>query len=235
MATGYNAHRRVLLGIIIAAVASVFALVGFAKEANAALLPAPSVLTGPADGSTINTDSAQFVFQYLDPITGGSLAGFLCSVDGAPDVACDSGLDLVNLSAGAHTVGVKAVIDLVGGTPLCVLGICVDPGPVAVNTDLLSRTFSVDLGGSSVGTGGTDGTSGANGSNGVNGTAGSSNRSAAFLAAWVKYKNQRALCTRMKDHVHRYKTHKTRMSAAKRHKKCVKRQNQLRAAALALA
>lgn len=227
MATTSNTHRRALLGFILAVAIGFFALAGLAKDAQAAGLPAPSVLSGPADGSTIGTDSTQFVFQYLDPITGGSLNGFLCSVDGAPDVACDGVFNLVGLGVGLHTVGVKATINLLGGVPVCVLGICVDPGPVSVDTDVLTRTFGVELPGS-----GSNGSNGSNGANGANGTVGSN---AAFLAAWTKYKKQRAQCTRMKKRIKRYKTHVNRMRAAKRHKTCVKRQNRLRAAALALA
>src|SRR5690349_6421494 len=103
MATESNAHRRVSLGLLVALAVSAIALFGSAKEASAdTLLPAPSVLSGSADGSTINTDSASFVFQYLDPITGGSLAGFVCTLDGGAPVDCTSGLDLVGLSAGPH-------------------------------------------------------------------------------------------------------------------------------------
>lgn len=233
MITVLSANRRAWMSVLFVAAATVFALVGFARDASAdPLLPAPSVLSGPAEGSTINTDSAQFVFQYLDPITGGSLAGFVCTVDAAAPVACDSGLNLVNLAAGAHTIGVKAVVDLVGGTPVCVLTVCIDPGPVSVDTDLLTRTFNVDLSGTSVGTGGQNG---ADGSNGVGGNTAGNDRSVAFLAAWVKYKHQRALCTRMKDRVKKYKTHGRRMRAAKKYRTCLKRQNKLRAAALALA
>lgn len=236
MATNSNVNHRVSLGILTAVIVSVIALAGFARDASALDLPAPSILSGPAEGSTINTDSASFVFQYLDPISGGSLAGFVCTVDGGLPVDCTSGLDLVGLTSGAHTIGVRATIDLLGGTPVCVLGICIDPGPVSVDTDLLSRSFNVDLGGASAGTGGGGGgTNGANGTDGVNGTTAGQDRTAAFLVAWTKYKNQRALCQRMKDRLKRYKTRGNRARAVKRHKTCVKRQNKLRAVAMALA
>ncbi|MFT4050586.1 MAG: hypothetical protein QM648_12220 [Solirubrobacterales bacterium] len=235
MVTAFNAHRRVLPGFVLAVVATVVVFGGFANSANAeSLLPAPSIVSGPADGSTINTDSTQFAFDYLDPITGGSLLGYVCTIDAGAPVACDSGLDIADLSAGLHTIGVKATLALLGGQPLCVLTICVDPGPVSVDTDLLTRTFNVDLGGGSVGTGGSSGTNGSNGSVGANGSSAASDRTAAFLLAWMKYKNQRALCTRMKSRIHHYKTHRNRMSAARRHKTCVKRQNKLRAAAIAI-
>lgn len=235
MATSSNAHRRVALGFIIALAVGVSALACFARTAGAVTLPAPSILSGPTEGQTINTDSTQFVFQYLDPITGGTLTGYTCTVDALPPVACNSGLDLVGLAPGAHTLGVKATIDLLGGQPVCVLTVCIDPGPISVDTDVLSRTFNVDLGGATAGTGGNNGAGGANGANGVNGTDAGRDRTAEFLVAWTKYKNQRALCRRMKQRIKRYKSRSNRTRAAKRHKKCVRRQNTLRAAALAVA
>lgn len=237
MATQLNAHRRLSVGFILALALSMIALTAFAKDAGAApLLPAPSLLNGPTEGETINTDSVQFLFDYLEPITNGSLTDILCSVDGAPEVVCTDGLDLVGLDAGAHTVGAKARLSLLGGQPLCVLTVCVDPGPVSVDTDLMTRTFNVDLGGTSAGTGGSGGSgaNGANGSNGVNGAGAGRDRTAEFLVAWTKYKNQRALCTRQKSRIKRYKSRKNRAAATKRYKKCVKRQNSLRAAALAI-
>lgn len=235
MAANSNAHRRISIGILVALAVSVLALTYVAKPAGAVTLPAPSILSGPTEGQTINTDSTQFVFQYLDPITGGTLTGYVCTVDALPPVACNGGLDLVGLTAGAHTVGVKATIDLLGGTPVCVLTVCIDPGPISVDTDVLTRTFNVDLGGTTAGTGGNDGASGANGIDGVNGTGAGRDRTAEFLVAWTKYKNQRALCMRMKQRIKRYKTRPNRTRATKRHKKCVKRQNTLRAAAMAIA
>lgn len=211
---------------------------GFAQSANAAesLFPAPSILTGPSEGSTINTESTQFVFDYLEPITGGTLTGFLCSVDGAPAVACTSPLDVVGLTAGVHTIGISAVITPLGGTPLCVLTICVTLPTVAVNSDVLTRTFNVDLDGTSVGTGPSGGSGGSGSSSTTNNSATiSSDKLGAFALAWGKYKRQQSKCNAMKKRVKKYKTHKNRMRAAKRYKNCVKTQKKLRAQAMAIA
>lgn len=240
MVTQLNAHRRLSLGLILALAISATAFTGLTSTANAdPLLPGPSIISGPTEGETINTDSVQFLFDYLEPITNGSLTDILCSVDGAPEVVCTDGLNLVGLEAGAHTIGAKARLSLLGGAPLCVLTICIDPGPVSVDTDLLTRTFNVDVGGTSVGTdppsgSGGSGANGANGANGVNGAGAGRDRTAEFLVAWTKYKNQRALCNRQKNRIKRYKSKKNRASATKRYKKCVKRQNTLRAAAIAI-
>jgi hypothetical protein len=220
------------VGVILAAAAiAAFSFLAFAQRADATpLFPAPSILNGPAEGSVLNTDSTNFAFDYLSPITGGSVSGFLCSIDGAPAVACSGSKDLVGLTTGTHTFGVKATITLLGGQPLCVLGVCISPGPLSVDTDLASRTFSVDVGSTSVGTG----TNGANGSNGNSGTtSGTGETSNAFAIAMKRYLKQQAMCRKIKRSVHHYKSHKNRMSAQRRYVRCLKVQKKLRAAAMA--
>jgi hypothetical protein len=199
---------------------------GFAQSANAdSAFPAPTILNGPAEGSTINTESTQFVFDYLEPITGGSLTGFLCSLDGAPAVACTSPHDLVGLGVGLHTIGVTAVITPLGGEPLCVLTVCITLPTVALNSEELVRTFSVD----------TVGASNATTTNNTHSSTTNSDKLGAFALVWGKYKRQQTKCKAMKKRIKKYKTHKNRMRAAKRYKSCVKTQKKLRADALAMA
>jgi hypothetical protein len=204
------------------------ASLGFAQSATAAdsIFPAPTILNGPAEGSTINTESTQFVFDYLEPITGGSLTGFLCSLDGAPAVACTSPLDLVGLGVGVHTIGVAAVITPLGGEPLCVLTVCVALPTVALNSEELVRTFNVETAGPPIATT-------TNNTNNNSMTTG--DKLGAFALAWGKYKRQQTKCNAMKKRVKKYKTHKNRMRAAKRYKECVKTQKRLRAQATAIA
>jgi hypothetical protein len=226
---------RTIIGLI-----CIVATMCFAQSASAAGLPAPDILSGPLEGQTISTDSASFLFDYADDLTGGTLVGYLCSVDGAPAVACNANHDIGGLSAGVHTLGVKATILPLAGQPLCILTICVTLPAVAVDTDVLTRTFNVDLTGAGVGT---DPTGSGGGGSGGNSTAHNSSNSnvtnandrlAAFALAWGKYKRQQTKCTQIKKSVKRYKSHANRMRAAKRYKKCVKTQKKLRAAALAL-
>lgn len=200
---------------------------GFAQTAKAdSVFPAPSILNGPAEGSTINAESTQFVFEYLEPITGGTLTGFLCSVDGAPAVACTSPLDLVGLGVGAHTIGVAAVITPLGGEPLCVLTVCVALPTVALNSEELVRTFNVETAGSPIA---------ATTNNTNNNSTTNSDRLGAFALAWGNYKRQQTKCKAMKKRIKKYRTHKNRMRAAKRYRKCVKTQKKLRAEAMAIA
>jgi hypothetical protein len=237
MTTALNTKPQFKVGAILAAGVCCFLLsLGFAQQASAdTLLPAPSVLSGPAEGSTIGTDSASFVFQYLDPITNGNLLGFFCSLDGAPAVACNPSADLVGLTAGVHTLGVTASILPLGGAPICVLGICLTLPAVAVDTDVLTRHFTVDLGGTSLGTGGGSGGSSSTTNNSSNSATTNSDKLGAFALAWGKYKRQQTKCKAMKKKIKKYRSHQNRMRAAKRYKSCVKTQKKLRAAALAIA
>jgi hypothetical protein len=227
-------RRFTTLSVALAAVIVSVSFLALAERASAVpTLPAPTILTGPLEGSTLNTDSASFVFDYLDPITGGNLSGYLCSIDGAPAVACNGSFDLVGLDAGAHTFGVRATLTLLGGTPICVLGICIDPGPISVDTDLATRTFSVDVGETSVGTPGSNGSNGSSGSGGSTTTAGTTN--SAFAIAMKRYLKKSAQCRKIKRSIHKYKGHKNRMKAHKRYRSCLKAQKKLRAAAMAAA
>lgn len=209
-----------------AGICCMVAALGFAQNANAdSLFPAPSILAGPAEGSTISSDSTQFVFDYLEPITGGSLTGFLCSIDGAPAVACTSPVDLVGLAAGLHTIGISAVITPLGGEPLCVLTVCVTLPTVALDSDVLTRSFNVTEAAQP----------GTTTNNNTHSSTTSSDKLGAFALAWGKYKRQQTRCNAMKKRVKKYKSHNNRMRAAKRYKKCVKTQKRLRAEAMALA
>lgn len=238
MATPLSGRRRETLAFIAATILAFAAFAGFSKSAEAALLPAPDILDGPANGVTLDTNQASFVFDYLAPITGGTLTGYLCTIDGSP-IPCNGTADLVDLSAGVHTFGVAAQLSLLGGDPICVLTICVDP-EVAVVTDAATRTFSINLLGTQVGdpgSNGNNGSNGAGGANGANGANGTNNvvGANAFAVAWAKYKRQKALCLRQKHRIKKYKRAKTRKAARKRYNTCVKRQKKLRAAALAVA
>ncbi len=231
MTSPLSRQRRYALAIFTSTVIALAAFAGLASNAGAATLPAPDILSGPADGATVNTDDVSFVFDYLQTIDNGELTGFVCTLDGSP-IPCDGVATLVDLSEGVHVFDVGALLSQTGGTPICVLTICADPG-TSILTDLVSRTFSVDLLGTDLtipAIGGADGAPGANGANGTNATA----ASGAFALAWSKYKRQKALCKRQKNRIKKYKRAKTRKSARKRYSKCVRRQKKLRAAALAI-
>lgn len=235
MATPLSWQRRETLAFLAATVLALCAFAGFSKSAEAALLPAPDILSGPADGVTVDTDQVSFIFDYLAPISGGTLTGYVCNVDGVP-ISCNGTANLVDLDAGVHTFGVAAQLTLLGGDPICVLTICVDP-ELAVTTDLATRTFSINLLGTQIGDPGSNGNNGAGGANGANGANGTNSTvgANAFAIAWAKYKRQKALCLRQKHRIKKYKRVKTRRAARKRYNTCVKRQKKLRAAALAVA
>ncbi|MBJ7353735.1 MAG: hypothetical protein JHC98_02835 [Thermoleophilaceae bacterium] len=227
---GTTLKSRTIVGLC-----CVVASLGFAQQASADTLPAPSILSGPAEGSTISTDSASFVFDYADSLAGATLVGFLCSLDGAPAAACDASHNLTGLTDGVHTLGVSALILPLGGEPVCVLTNCLTLPPVETGTDVLMRTFNVDLGGVSVGTppSTTGGSSTTN--NSSNSATTSSDRIGAFALAWGKYKRQQSKCNAIKKRIKKYRTHSNRMRAAKRYKSCVRTQKKLRAEAMALA
>lgn len=236
MNAGTATKRSIRTSVIVTAVLCSLALtMGVAQQANAAGLPAPDILSGPAEGQTISTDSASFVFDYADDLTGATLQGYFCSLDGAPAVACNSTHDILGLTAGVHTLGVKASILPLGGTPVCVLTVCVTLPALAVDTDVLTRTFNVDLSGTGVGTGSTPSSaSTSNTTNNSSNTTAANDRLAAFALAWGKYKRQQTKCARIKKSIKHFNSHKNRMRAAKRYKKCVKTQKKLRAEAMAL-
>ena len=88
-----------------------------------ATFPETTITSGPADGSTINEDTATFEFEADEPAT------FECSLDGEAFAACTSPYTSPTLAEGPHTFEVRA-IDTFGN---------VDQTP-----DI--RTFTVDLG-----------------------------------------------------------------------------------------
>jgi hypothetical protein len=238
MSTTLKAKPQLKLGIALAAVlACVVVSLGFTQQANAAIgtIPAPDVLSGPLQDEIITTDSASFVFGYVDGLTGGSILGYVCTLDAVP-IPCTSSLDLLGLSAGVHVVGVRASVLPLGGQEVCVLTLCLTLPALAVDTDLLTRTFNVDLSGTSVGTDPTPPTGGSSSTTTNNTTSNvNSDKLGAFALAWGKYKRQQTKCNAMKKRIKKYKSHKNRMRAAKRYKSCVKTQKKLRAQAIAIA
>jgi hypothetical protein len=239
MGATLTSSPKLTLGAFLAAGLCCLAMsLGLAQQAQAdALLPAPTILSGPADGSTINTDGASFVFDALDSLSGGTLISYLCSVDGAPPVACDSSYSLTGLSDGLHTLGLSASILPLGGVPVCVLTVCLPLPSIPVVTDTLTRTFTVVTSVVPIGppvlpaTGSSSTTTNNSGSAGAAGD----DRVHAFSLAWSKYKRQQTKCKAMKKRVKKYRSHTNRMHAAKRYKGCLKTQKRLRAKAMSLA
>lgn len=68
--------------------------------------PTTTILTGPT--GWINVDTASFTFSAVD--SGGStVAGFQCSLDGAPYTTCTSGQSYSSLSEAAHSFSVRSL------------------------------------------------------------------------------------------------------------------------------
>ena len=117
--------------------------------------PSASIDTGPADGSTITTDSVTFVFS-----SGDGTASFECRLSGGAYVACTSPKSYANLADGTYTFEVRAkdgagntspaqsrtfTVDTTGATT------SIDSGPAAgstITTDSATFGFSANETGS---------------------------------------------------------------------------------------
>ncbi|MHA2621165.1 MAG: fibronectin type III domain-containing protein [bacterium JZ-2024 1] len=77
---------------------------------------APTITSGPAEGSLTNQNAATFEFIANDPAPNPSgIARYECSRDGSPFVTCTSPVTYTGLSDGPHTFRVRAV-DNAGNT-----------------------------------------------------------------------------------------------------------------------
>ncbi len=77
--------------------------------------PDTTITAGPADGSTITTNSTSFSFNGTDPAPSSGGPTFECKLDNGAFAACTSPRALTNLADGSHTFSVRAV-DTAGNT-----------------------------------------------------------------------------------------------------------------------
>jgi hypothetical protein len=87
---------------------------------------APSISSGPADGSVSGSTAASFAFSASDNAGGSGVAGYECRLDGGAWASCSSPRSLTSLAEGSHTFDVRAV-DNAGNT-----------------STLVTRTWTVD-------------------------------------------------------------------------------------------
>jgi hypothetical protein len=70
---------------------------------------APSITSGPADGSVSDSSSASFAFSASTDPGGSGVAGYECRVDGGAWASCTSPRSLTSLAEGSHTFDVRAL------------------------------------------------------------------------------------------------------------------------------
>lgn len=219
-----NAFVATLFSVCLAVAALSVAV--FAPQARAAL-PAPEV-TGLLPGQVITVPDVDIDLAVDESLTGGLLDSFQCSLDGGPFTECASSFSLTGLLDGDHTLEVKAVITLLGGEPVCILTICIDPGPISVETDIAALPFSVDVGGGT-GTPGSDGGTGSNGSNGSNGNNGNS-ATAPAASSSAALARQTTRCNKLRKKLRKsFRVRSNRVRVRKRYMRCLKTKRRLAA------
>lgn len=215
-ALGTRVGRRAVRILVGAALAAGALALG-AGQARADTLPGPVFSSGPADGATIPDTAVDFAFALDPSLSGGTLAGFLCSIDGGTFVDCDSPIHLADLSVGTHSLAVKASLTLLGGGPICILTFCVDPGPLTIETGVSTTGFTVTA---MAGPAGGTGTNGSNGANGAN--------TATNNSALASLKAQQARCKKLRVKLHKHFAKRSnRARVHRRYLKCLKVQRRL--------
>lgn len=196
--------------------------------AQASALPAPNIVSGPTPGEVVTVPDVSIGFAVDASLSGGVVTGYQCSVDGAPFTDCSSPLNLTDLANGSHLVEVKAVISLLGGEPLCILMVCIDPGPISVETEIAALPFTVSVDASgTIPPPGTDGASGTDGSDGVAGPGATAGSSAAL-------RRQTARCNKLRRKLKKsFKVKSNRQRVRKRYVRCLKVKRRLAARAAA--
>lgn len=218
--------RRNLFALALALSIASLGCAVFAVQASA--LPAPNFVSGPSPGEVVTAPDVSIGFAVDASLSGGVVSGYQCSVDGAPFTDCASPLDLTNLVNGVHLVEVKAIISLLGGEPLCILMVCIDPGPISIETEIAALPFTVSVAAS--GTLPPPGGDGANGTNGNDGAAGPG----ATAGSSAALKRQIARCNKLRRKLKKnFKVNSNRQRVRKRYVRCLKVKRRLEARAAA--
>jgi hypothetical protein len=207
-----------------AVIACVLALASSAQSANAAGLPGPTFSNVPV-GQVLDTSVLPPIDFTLPNLTGGTLLGFVCTLDGNLITPCDGSVQLANMSAGAHDLAVMGQISVLGSNPVCVLGVCLPAvGPLTLDTDVSHLFLNVESGAA-----GGSGGSGSNGATGANGTNSSgATVSTAYLAASAALKKQTNRCMKLKRKLRKHFSKRSNRARARtRYLSCVKTQKKL--------